>query len=322
MPALVFFSQRPRVGKTAVAVGLAQLLRQNQADRPADLRPRPAALIRLGSQDDESAAADARCFVSLYLADGRATQPLSPEAAAGLVHDAPDTTFLLELSAGEAARPEGSAVLVERFADLDTTNVASLRKTLGSLFAGLIVTATPASRLATVSEELAGRSIPLLAALPEDRLLAAPTIAEMAAALDAETLFLDGRGETIVERMTIASIAADPGQSYFTRFGPQAVIVRCDKPDLHLAALHTSTLCLILTGGRMPLAYVTERAESEGVPILITAKDTAAAVRTLEGLYASGRFGGHAKAERIAQLMAQRLDNEALRKALASGQKK
>jgi BioD-like phosphotransacetylase family protein len=311
MPALVLFSQRPRVGKTAVAVGLARRLRQDR---------RSAALIRVGAPDDESAAADARCFAALGLVAGNASQPASPEEATGLVKDAAGTTFLLELPAGEAARPsEGSAVLIERFANFDAGKAASLGKTLGASFAGVIVTATPASRLDTVIAELTAQGVPVLAALPEDRLLAAPTIGEMAAALDAETLFLDGHAETLVERMTIASIAADPGQSYFVTFGPQAVIVRCDKPDLHLAALHTSTLCLILTGGRMPLAYVTERAESEGVPILITAKDTPGAVEALEPLYAGGRFGGRAKAERIAQLMIDRLDNDALQKALASG---
>ena len=312
MPALVLFSQRPRVGKTAVAVGLAHRLRHDK---------RPAALIRLGPPDDESAAADARCFASLGLAAGEASRPLSSDEAVGLVKGAPDTNFLLELPAGDTRPGEGPAVLVERFADLDAAKTASLGKTLGASFAGLIVTATPASRLAAVSQRLAAEGVPLLAALPEDRLLAAPTIAEMAAALEAQALFLDGRAETIVERMTIACIASDPGQNYFVRFGPQAVIARCDKPDLHLAALHTSTLCLILTGGRMPLAYVTERAESEGVPVLITAKDTPAAVRTLEGLYAGGRFAGRPKAERIAQLMAERLNSDALRKALASGQR-
>ena len=321
MPALVLFSQRPRAGKTAVAVGLAHCLRQDK---------RPAALIRLGPADDGSTA-DARCFASLGLAAGKTAQPLSADEAAGLVKGAADTTFVLELPAGETPRPgEGAAVLVERFADLDAAKAASLAKTLGSSFAGVIVTATPASRLAGPSvgrpvgpagEDLAGGGVPLLAALPEDRLLAAPTIAEMATALDAQALFLDGRADTLVERMTIASIAADPGQGYFVQFGPQAVIVRCDKPDLQLAALHTSTLCLILTGGRMPLGYVTERAESEGVPVLITTKDTPDAVRVLEGLYAGGRFGGRGKAERVAQLMAERLDKDALRKALASGQR-
>src|SRR4030042_5139264 len=108
MPALVLFSQRPRVGKTAVAVGLAHRLRHDK---------HPVALIRLGPPDDESAAADARCFASLGLAAEGATKPLSADEAAGLVKGAPDTTFLLELPAGETARPGAApAVLVERFA--------------------------------------------------------------------------------------------------------------------------------------------------------------------------------------------------------------
>jgi hypothetical protein len=292
-------------------VGLAQRLRRDK---------RPVALIRLGSPGDESAVADARCFAALGLATGGTSGPLSIDDAASLMKGAADTTFLLELTAAEGSLPiEAHAILVERFAELGVA--ASLGKVPGASLAGLIVTSTPASRLATVSEKSAGRGVHLLAAVPEDRLLAAPTIAEMAAALDAQALFLDGRAETLVERMTIASIAADPGQGYFVQFGPQAVIVRCDKPDLHLAALHTSPVCLVLTGGRMPLGYVTERAESEGVPILITAKDTPAAVRALEDLYARGRFAGAPKAERIARLIAERLDDAALRKMLALGQK-
>ncbi len=314
MPALALVSQRPRVGKTAVAVGLAQRLRQDG---------RSVALVRIGPLDDEFAVADARCFASLGLAAAKASQPVPLEQAASLVKRAADTTFLFEVRAGETAPAlDAPVILVERGAALDAAGPASLVKTLGASFAGLIVTATPASRLAAIGADLAGQGVPLLAALPEDRLLAAPTIGEMAAALDAEGLFLDGHADTIVERMTIASIAADPGQGYFVQFGPQAVIVRCDKPDLHLAALHASTLCLVLTGGQRPLAYVTERAESEGVPVLITAKDTPGALHALEGLYASGPFAGRRKAERIAQLMAERLDGEALRIALASGQKK
>src|SRR4030065_313112 len=107
MPALVLISQRPRAGKTAVAVGLAHRSRHDK---------HPAALIRLGPPDDESAVADARCFASLGLAADGASKPLSADEAVGLVKGAPDTTFLLELTAGEDARPgEAPAVLGPRF---------------------------------------------------------------------------------------------------------------------------------------------------------------------------------------------------------------
>jgi len=96
--------------------------------------------------------------------------------------------------------------------------------------------------------------------------------------------------------------------------------VRYDKPDLQLAALNADSRCLILSGGRMPLSYVSERAEAEGVPLLITAKDTVAAVQAVEDLYSRSRFGPQ-KAERIAQLADEHLHYDGLLQALGLGQK-
>ena len=120
--------------------------------------------------------------------------------------------------------------------------------------------------------------------------------------------------------MTIAPISADPGQDYFARFGRQAVVVRCDKPDLQLAALNAGSRCLILSGGQMPLAYVSERAEAEGVPLLITGRGTLAAVQALDGLYFKSRFGPE-KAERIGQLAAEHLEYDRLLQGLGLGRK-
>ena len=236
-----------------------------------------------------------------------------------------DDVLIVELPAGfppsEAIRAVGGvAVLVERSADLTAGKVAALQKEIGQAFVGLVLTAVPRVRTAAIAGTLAQKGIPILAFLPEDRLLSSPSIGEMAQALQAETLFADGRTEEVIERVTIASISADPGQDYFARFDRQAVVVRCDKPDLQLAALNADSRCLILSGGQMPLAYVSERAEAEGVPLLITDKDTVTAVQALEDLYLKSRFG-HQKAERIGQLMAERLDYERLLRALGLRQK-
>jgi BioD-like phosphotransacetylase family protein len=319
MPALLVSSLRPLVGKTAVSVAIAQRLDQD------GYRPRLARLA--AAEPDEAARADARCFAVLSLSAEKRGHPLSLDEAAGLVKgtSSSDSVFIVELPAGfpprEAARTLGGVVvLVEPSADPVVDKVAALQKELGQAFAGLVVTAVPRARTAAIAGTLAQKGIPSLALLPEDRLLSSPSIGEMAQALQAETLFADGRTEEVLERLTIASISADPGQDYFARFGRQAVVVRCDKPDLQLAALNAGSRCLILSGGQMPLAYVSERAEAEGVPLLITGKDTVAAVQALEDLYLRSRFG-HQKAERIGQLTAEHLDYERLLRALGLGQK-
>ncbi|KPJ50720.1 MAG: hypothetical protein AMJ38_01420 [Dehalococcoidia bacterium DG_22] len=320
MPVLLVFSLRPLVGKTAVSVAIAERLDQDGY---------PLRLARLATAEpDEAAQADARCFAFLSLSAAKKEHPFSLDEVAELVKrtSSPDNVVIVELPAGfspgEAIQTVGGVVvLVERSADLTVDQVAALQKELGQAFVGLVLTAVPRARTAAVADTLAQKGITSLALLPEDRLLSSPSIGEIAQALQAEMLFADGRTEEVIERLTIASISADPGQDYFARFSRQAVVVRCDKPDLQLAALNAGSRCLILSGGRMPLDYVSERAEAEGVPLLITGKGTVAILQALEGLYFKSRFG-HQKAERIGQLTAEHLDYDRLLRALGLGQKR
>jgi BioD-like phosphotransacetylase family protein len=319
MPVLLVCSLRPLVGKTAVSVAIAQRLQQD------GYCPKLARLAT--AEPDEAAQADARCFAFLSLSAEKADYPLSLDETAERVKatGSPDSVFVVELPAGfsprEAVRGLGAVVvLVERSGDLAVDQAAGFQKELGGAFAGLVLTAVPRGRRAAIADTLGQKGVPSLALLPEDRSLSSPSIGEMAEALQAETLFADGHTEEVIERVTIASISADPGQAYFARFGRQAVVVRCDKPDLQLAALNAGSRCLILSGGEIPLAYVSERAEAEGVPLLITGKGTVAAVRALEALYFTSRFN-HQKAERIGQLAAEHLDYDRLRGTLGLRQK-
>ena len=320
MPVLFFASLRSLVGKTAVAVAVGQRL----GDDGYSLR-----LARLATAEpDEGAQADARCFASLSVSAQKMDHPVSLDDVAKLAKETRSSADVLivelpaALSPAEVIREaNGVVVLVERCADLAVDQVAALQKNLGPALAGLVVTAVPRARTAAIGEGLAEKGVTALGLLPEDRLLASPSIGEMADALEAEMLFGDGRGEEVIERLTIAPISADPGQDYFARLGHQAVVVRCDKPDLQLAALNADSRCLILSGGRLPLGYVTERAEAEGVPLLITAKGTVAALEALEGLYFRSRFGP-GKAERIGQLAAEHLDYEKLRQSLGLQRKR
>ena len=54
--------------------------------------------------------------------------------------------------------------------------------------------------------------------------------------------YIDEHRDTPLDRPVIASIAADPGQTYFVRTDATAVIVRSDKPDLQLAALNAGAV--------------------------------------------------------------------------------
>jgi BioD-like phosphotransacetylase family protein len=155
--------------------------------------------------------------------------------------------------------------------------------------------------------------------VPEDALLAGPTVSEMAEALGASRLVNDGEEHEAVEHVMLGPISADPGQPYFLQHGTKAVINRFDKMDLHLAALATEPECLILTGGQQPSPYFIDRVRggtAVETTVLLAPEGTVAAMEKLDELYMRTRFSGRRKVARIIKLLREFADLDQLTKAL------
>ena len=241
----------------------------------------PTAVSRLGS--DGNAEADRALFATL--------------SSSGQT-----VIAITEASAGDTGA-EGKAIVVAD-AKAPPGEIASFCAPLAGRLAGVVLNRVPQRRFAAVKAGAEGAGIKVICLLPEDRLLASPTLGDVADALTAETMFFDSNGERPLDRTLIASISADPGQGYFVRTGANTVIVRSDKPDLQLAALNAGASAMIVTGDLPILGYVLDRAEEDAIPLLRTKLDTVGAVKTIEELYASRRFaGGRDKLERAAELM-------------------
>jgi len=124
---------------------------------------------------------------------------------------------------------------------------------------------------------------------PEDRGVTGVTVAEIAERLQADVLCCPESLDGLVENLMIGAMTVDSGEDYFNRKDNKAVIVRGERPDCQLAALTTSTRCLILTGGVKPSAQVLNWAEDKGVPILLTDKDTLSTVAEVEQVFVPSR---------------------------------
>jgi len=173
-------------------------------------------------------------------------------------------------------------------------------------------------RVAAISARL-DVTLLLVGAVPQDRLLAAPSLAQMAAALDGSLEAVDDAAADAVEWIEIGPITAHPGSVHFATDGSKAIVARGDRPDVALTALEVDAQCLILAGGGEPLRYVLERAEVDEVPLIATALTTAEAVERLGSLYGHGSFSGPRKRERAALLVENHLDMEALEQLLQLG---
>src|SRR5438093_4964336 len=280
MPSLALLSPKPLAGKTTIACGLA---------RSIAAKGKSVALRRLG--DDPHAVQDGAVFARLGAANSAEVQLLEAPAAESATLDGID--------------PEARVIVV---ADGGTPaeELAEYCRPLGPRMHGVLLNRLPAKRRDEVRAATGRAGLRLLAAIPEDRLLASPSFGEIREALKAETTFFDSKGDQALDRLLIASIAADPGQGYFERHAANTVIVRSDKPDLQLAALNAGAGCLILTGGLPVLHYVLERAQEDEIPIMRTNLATVDAVKTIEGLFGSGPFSAsEAKLRRLEQLLSE-----------------
>jgi BioD-like phosphotransacetylase family protein len=63
-----------------------------------------------------------------------------------------------------------------------------------------------------------------------------------------------------------------------------------DRLDIQLAALETSTRCLILTGNLYPSSVILSRAEEVGVPVVLVRQDTLTAVEMIDRYRGRMRF--------------------------------
>ena len=315
MSAILIASLQPGEGRTATTAGLGAGLAEVG---------RTVRLLRVRSAGEAAAAAedDARALAAV---PGCASQAaaVSEQEALVQVRDAEGAGDLCAIEAAPglpaelAAKLSARVVLVSRQAD-GLADLASAAATLGDALLGVVATRQPERRLGAVRAALEQCGLTCLGALPEDRLLAGPTIREMEEALHASRLVENGDGDEAVEFVMLGPISADPGQPYFLQHGNKAVVNRFDKMDLHLAALATEPDCLILTGGRPPSPYLLDRVAGSdlAVTVLLSPEGTVRTMELLDELYGRTRFSGQRKLTRAVELFRRHVNLQELADAL------
>jgi BioD-like phosphotransacetylase family protein len=280
MSVIVVAGAEPGAGATTVAVGLAHRLAY------------AGHTVRLARLDgDPRAAGDAH--------------------ALGLVEFAQSSGVPIDETA--AANPDGVTVL-EAPAGIDAA--AALASRLGAV---LVTVAregdeAPAGAINLVNHARAAGAL----RLPEDRLLAAPTVGALIEASRAQVLARSELGERdIIEHIVISPIASDPNDAHFARYARKAVVARSEKVDSALAALRSDTRCLILSGGSDPSPYVVDRVASDRrVTLLLAPEGTIETVRDIEGTFGHSAFSGEEKVERAGALVSAAIDDETLARLL------
>jgi BioD-like phosphotransacetylase family protein len=191
---------------------------------------------------------------------------------------------------------------------------------LGETLCGAIINRVPAAALEFVAKQAAPfleeRGVPVFGILPEVPGLAALTVGELTQLLEAEVLTHISRPQAVVETLTVGAMTAEKALHIFRQQVNKAVITGGDRTDIQLAALETSTTCLILTGNLQPSPIIVKQADAFGVPILLVQTNTMETVERIELVFGKTRLGQPAKLSQFEQLLAEHVDMQKLYQAL------
>jgi len=223
---------------------------------------------------------------------------------------------LLDLSSPQVIELFDARVLVTvRYADnLSLDLAAGLRTIYGDRLVGILLNAVPRTRMRFVQQVarsvLEGKNVPVFAVLPEERLLSSISVEELVAQMEGEVLCCPDLTDGLIEYLMVGAMTAGSALTYFRRRPNKAVITGGDRHDLQLAALETSTRCLILTGNQHPSTVVLNRARKVGVPIVVVEPDTLTTVRTVEQIFGRTFLRQARKSAHFVNILEERFDFE------------
>jgi BioD-like phosphotransacetylase family protein len=231
--------------------------------------------------------------------------------------------YVMGLPTPEVAAALGSQVLaIVKFRDevrlMDDTLAAHFR--LGDAMMGVIINRVTVDD-ADFVENFArpyfeNKGVRVFGVLPEVRSLAALTVGELNSVLDAQILTPEISMENVVENLTVGAMTVDAALRRMRKQRNKAVITGGDRTDIQLAALETSTACLVLTGNLEPRPLIIKQASELGVPVLLVRENTMETVEAIDAIFGKTRLGQPAKLKMFKDLMQEKVDWKRLSQAI------
>lgn len=216
---------------------------------------------------------------------------------------------------------KAKVLLVETYKDSSTIdNILSAQDYFGKSLKGVVLNFVPANGIDYIEKTIApffkSKGIEVFGIFPEEPLLNSISVEDAREALNGDIICSKEKAGELIEHLSIGAMDVDSAMKYFRKTPNKAVITGAHRTDIQLAALETSTRCLILTGGQMPNNIIVGKAEMAGVPIMVVRDDTLSTVEKLERAIAMLHLSGKNKIEKAREMFEQRFEYEMFMKQL------
>jgi len=203
--------------------------------------------------------------------------------------------------------------------DFKDKNILDTARKFGDRLIGVVFNQVPENKLKNVkteaSEYFKNQGIAVLGAIPEIRALYGISVGELAEKLSGELITAKDKSEDLIENIMLGAMSPDSAIDYYNRKKNKAVVTRYDRADMQLAALETSTRCLIVSGGR-PTQSVMVKADDKKIPVMVVEKSVNEIIDGIESALSVTKFHNIQKLQALNPLLDTGLDFKAINLAL------
>lgn len=349
MNTLLLASTEESTGKTALALGLAQLAKE-RGDSVGYMKP-----IGTRLQSNVGKTIDADPMLAREILDIDAPlhemEPIvySPTFVEGAIRGKEDgealrdtvseafetlskgndrmfvegggaytTGGIVDLAGDDVAKLlDADVVLVERVETVeDIDDVLAATKRFGSRVEGVVFNAVGDSMYDAVESDvvpfLQSRDISVHGVIPHDRALAGVALADITDELGGE-VYTSVDDDVFVERVVVGAMTGESALRHFRRTKDAVVVTGGDRSDVQSAALDAPGIkAIVLTGGFEPAGAILGKAAERNVPVLVVQSDTLSAVERIEDLISGGRIREASTVEKMRRLLTEHVDVDVL----------
>ncbi|HYA85811.1 MAG TPA: phosphotransacetylase family protein [Nitrospirota bacterium] len=212
-----------------------------------------------------------------------------------------------------AEEVKAMVIMVEPWrGDISADSLFGARSILRKRYAGGVFNKVPEATMEfvknTVKPFLETKGVAIFGVMPKDKFLESVTVAQLNEILNGTVLCREDKLDEFVENFLIGAMDVDSALNYFRRVPNKAVITGAHRADIQLAALETSTKCIILTGGLQTNEVVLGKARTRGIPILSVPSDTFTAIDKIECRMGKTSIREKRKVERAKELISAGFD--------------
>ncbi len=194
--------------------------------------------------------------------------------------------------------------------------ILSSKELLGKRLAGVILNMVTFDDMEFVTDNIVPyiekQGVKVFGVMPRTSELESVSVRQIRDAVGGVMLSGQDKLGELVENLVVGAMDVENALKHFIKTKNKAVITGASRADIIIAALETSTKCLVLTGDILPNEIVLGRAQAMGIPVIHVKYDTLSTITKIESIIGKVRIVRDDQVKKGYEMLKQYVNTKAL----------